>query len=162
MSVDEPVAQPTVSPTSTSDEPVAQPTVSPTSVSDKPETESAAVEVPISTLPATNPLAKLMLTMLPNVTPFVPNSNGTNNRPVSPAPIPISIMNNDAPAFVPSQHQHGGGQQHVNNTNTGQWNGPGARGGGAGNRRGQSSGYHHGGGGNQRPGGQFKDINFLL
>ena len=114
-------------------------TVSPTTVSDQPEIESTAVEVPISTLLATNPLAKLISTILPNAVPFVPSSNTTNNRPVSPSPIPISVMSNDAPSFVPSQHQHAGGQQHLNNTNTGQWNGTGTRGGNAGgNRRGQS------------------------
>jgi hypothetical protein len=77
--------------------------------------------------------------MLPNATPFVPNSNVTNNRSVSPSPIPISIMSNDAPTFVPSQHPQGGSQQHLNNTNIGQWNGNSTRGGtGGGNRRGQS------------------------
>ena len=73
--------------------------------------------------------------MLPNATPFVPGSNGIINRPVSPAPIPISMMNNEATPFVPIQHQHGSGQQHSNNMNTGHWNGVGTRGG---NRRGQS------------------------
>jgi hypothetical protein len=117
------------------DEPT-KPTVSPTSVADKPHGEPTVVEVPVSTLPAKNPLAKLISTMLPNANAFVPNSNGTNNRPVSPSP--MSNMNNDAPPFVPIQHQHGGGQQHLNNTNAGQWGGPGTRGGGGGNRRGQS------------------------
>ncbi|UJR28051.1 hypothetical protein I4U23_009307 [Adineta vaga] len=110
---------------------------------------STAVELPVSTLPATNPLAKLISTMLPNAVSFVPSSNGTNNRPVSPSPIPISFMNNDATPFVPSQHQYTSGQQ--------QWNGTNVRGGGnsgGGNRRGQNGGsnFHHGGG-NQRSGG---------
>jgi len=113
-------------------------TVSPIPISDQPETESTVVEVPVSVLPATNPLAKLMSTMLPNVPSFVPSSNvTTTNRPVSP----ISIMNNDAPPFIPIQHQHGNGQQHLNNSNAGYWSGTGARGGGGGgggNRRGQS------------------------
>jgi hypothetical protein len=113
-------------------------TVSPIPISDQPETESIVVEVPVSVLPATNPLAKLISTMLPNVPSFIPSSNvTTTNRPVSP--IPISIMNNDAPPFIPIQHQHGNGQQHLNNTNTGYWSGTGTRGGGGGgNRRGQS------------------------
>jgi len=118
-----------------------KPTVSPIPISDQPETESTVVEVPVSALPATNPLAKLISTMLPNATPFVPSSNGTTtNRPVSPSPIPISTMNNDAQPFIPIQHQHGGGQQHLSNTSTGQWSGTGARGGG--NRRGQSGVRH--------------------
>ncbi len=103
-----------------------------------PTTEPTVVEIPVSTLLATNPLAKLISTMLPNAAPFVPSSNGTTNRPVSPLPIPISTMNNDATPFVLSQHQHGSGQQHLSNTNAGHWSGQGARGGGGGNRRGQS------------------------
>jgi len=48
-------------------------------------------------------------------------------------------MSNDAPTFVPNQHPQGGSQQHLNNTNIGQWNGNSTRGGtGGGNRRGQS------------------------
>ncbi|CAF0812164.1 unnamed protein product [Adineta steineri] len=133
--------------------------ISPTTVSNQPEPEreSNIVEVPV---PVINPLAKLISTMLPNATPFIPTSNVSNNRPVSPVPIPISTMNNNAAAFVPGQQQqHGSGQQqHLNNMNGGQWNGVGARGGGGGNRRGQNGGggFHQGGGGgggNQRSGG---------
>ncbi|CAM4762561.1 unnamed protein product [Rotaria magnacalcarata] len=119
--------------------------VSPTPVLDQPMIESAIVEVPISTVPAENPLAKLILTMLPDAAPFVPSSNVTNNQ----SGTPIVAMNNDAPAFIPSnQHQHGGNQQH--------WGGRGGPGGN--NRRGQNAGggFHHGGGGgggNQRSGG---------
>ena len=110
-------------------------TVSPTSVSSQPEMTVTVVEAPVSALPATNPLAKLISNMLPNVATLVPNSNVSNNRPISP--IPASVMNNDAPPFIPTQHQHGGGQQHMSNTNAGHWSGP--RGGGGGNnRRGQS------------------------
>jgi hypothetical protein len=116
----------------------SKPTVSPIPISNQPETESTVVEVPVLALPATNPLAKLISTMLPNVIPFVPSSNVTTNRPISPSPIPISTMNNDASPFIPSQHQHGSGQQHLSNTNAGYWSGTGTRGGGGGNRRGQS------------------------
>lgn len=132
------------------DEQQSKPTVSPIPISNQPEPESTVVEVPISsvvevpvsTLPATNPLAKLISTMLPNAIPFTPSSNGaTINRPVSPSP--LSAMNNDATPFIPNQYPHGSGQQqqHMSNMNTGHWNGPGARGGGGGggpNRRGQS------------------------
>jgi hypothetical protein len=113
-----------------------KPAVSPKPVSDQPETGSTAVEAPLSALPTTNPLAKLLTTMLPNANPFIPSSNVTTNRPVSP--IPTASMNNDAPPFIPSQHQHGSSQQHLSNTNAGHWGGIGARGGGGGNRRGQS------------------------
>lgn len=62
-----------------------------------------------------------MSSMLPNV-----------NRSVSPTTVsaPISTMNNDAPPFIPGQHQ-----QHTNNMNTNQWNTSNQRGGI--NRRGQ-------------------------
>jgi hypothetical protein len=115
----------------------SKPTESSIPTIDPPAPESTVVEVPVSTLPTTNPLAKLISTMLPNATPFVPGSNGTTNRPVSPLSIPLSTMNNDAAPFVPIQHQHGSGQQHLSNTNVGHWSGTNARGGG-GNRRGQS------------------------
>ncbi|CAF3376512.1 unnamed protein product [Rotaria socialis] len=123
--------------------------VSPTPVLDQPMAESTIVEVPVSTLPAENPLAKLILTMLPDAAPFVPSSNVTNNQSVTP--MPITVMNNDAPAFIPNnQHQHVSNQQH--------WGGRGGPGGN--NRRGQNAGggFHHGGGGgggggNQRSGG---------
>ena len=99
--------------------------------------DQTAVETPVPTVTTTNPLAKLISTMLPNVTAFVPSSNGTTNRPVSPAPLSTSTMNNDAAPFVPSQQQHGSNQQHLNNANMTHWNNAGARG-GSGNRRGQS------------------------
>ncbi|CAF0860150.1 unnamed protein product [Rotaria sordida] len=127
--------------------------VSPKSISNQSEIESTIVEVPVSTLPAVNPLSKLISTMLPNATPFVPNSNITNNQSVTPSSIPILTMNNNAPPFIPSQHQHANNQQHMNNTNVGHWSGSGTRGN---NRRGQNTGggsFHHGGGGNQRSGG---------
>lgn len=95
--------------------------------------------MPVPTVTTTNPLAKLMSTMLPNATPFVPTSNGTTNRPVSPTPISTLSMNNDAAPFIPNQQQqqHGSNQQHLGNINTGHWNGTNTRG-GSGNRRGQS------------------------
>ncbi|CAF4779999.1 unnamed protein product, partial [Rotaria sp. Silwood1] len=131
--------------------------VSPIPISNQLETESTIAEVPVSTLPAVNPLSKLISTMLPNATPFIPNSNVINNQSVKPSPIPISSMNNDAPPFIPTQHQHGTNQQYMNNTGVGHWNGGSTRGGGGtggNNRRGQNAGggYHHGGG-NQRSGG---------
>lgn len=94
--------------------------------SEQPQTEDNTVEVPISVLPETSPLAKLISTMLPNA---------TVHRPVSPTPVstPISTMNNDAPPFIPNQHQ-----QHTNNINTSHWNTSNQRGGGP-NRRGQMS-----------------------
>ena len=97
-----------------------KPTESPT-----PTTEPAVVEVPISTLPTTNPLAKLISTMLPNATPFVPSSNSTTNQ--------ILTMNNDATPFVPNQHQ-----QQLNNPNAGHWSGTNTRNSGGNNRRGQN------------------------
>ncbi|CAF4659241.1 unnamed protein product, partial [Rotaria sp. Silwood2] len=133
-------------------------TVSPVPISNQIEPESTIVEVPVSTLPAINPLSKLISTMLPNATSFVPNSNVTNNQSVTPSPISISTMNNDALPFIPNQHQHGSHQQHMNNTGAGHWGGSGGRGGGGmggNNRRGQNTGggggFHHGGG-NQRSG----------
>ncbi|CAF4659219.1 unnamed protein product [Rotaria sp. Silwood2] len=122
-------------------------TVSPVPISNQIEPESTIVEVPVSTLPAINPLSKLISTMLPNATSFVPNSNVTNNQSVTPSPISISTMNNDALPFIPNQHQHGSHQQHMNNTGAGHWGGSGGRGGGGmggNNRRGQNTG---GGGG---------------
>ena len=80
--------------------------------------------------------------MLPNVIPFVPTSNGTTNRPVSPVPIATSTMNNDAMPFIPNQPPHGSNQHHLNNTNAGHWNSGGTRGGG-GNRRGQNGVSFH-------------------
>lgn len=109
-----------------------KPTVSSTtSVSNQPENESPVIEVPISKLPAENPLAKLISTMLPDAAPFIPSPIMTDNQAVTP--IPISTMNNDAPAFIPSQ-------QPMINTGGGQWNGNNTRGGGGvGNRRGQNA-----------------------
>lgn len=111
--------------------------VSPIPSTDQATIEPTVVEVPVATVTTTNPLAKLISTMLPNATPFMPGSNGTTNRPVSPVPLATSTMNNDAVPFIPSQPQHGSGQHHLNNANAGHWNNGGARGGG-GNRRGQS------------------------
>jgi hypothetical protein len=116
----------------------SKPTLSPTLVSSQPENVATIVEVPVSTLPATNPLAKLISNMLPHTAAFVPNSNVSNNRPVSLSPTQGSNMNNDAPPFIPTQHPHGGGQQHMSNTNPGNWGSTRGGGGGGGNRRGQS------------------------
>ena len=76
------------------------------------ESESTVAEVPA--------LVKLISTMLPTADSFVPKSNVTNDQSNVASTIPISTMNNDAPPFIPSQHQYGNNQQH---NVVGRWSG---------------------------------------
>ena len=109
-------------------------------VSNSTEAESNVVEITLTNLPQTNPLAKLISNMLPNATPFVPNSTSNQNGPVPLAPgIVNSMMNNDASPFIPNQHQNSMNSHYMpnNSSNPNHWGGRGGVGGG-GNRRGQT------------------------